>query len=415
MEEELSAKQRILKYCSPEMEVPFSLAEYEGRLQRIRTVMAREGIDLLYLTAPESMCYVSGYQAEWYQAQSPKMWPPLSGVAVHVDHDRFILFDTEEEVVMTRYATVSTDTRVFDAVDLAGMLDKISGDLAAEGWLGGTAGLEMYSYRPNRAISEKLQTALEGAGCQVVDGTDVLREVRAVKSPQELATIETAARIGEIGLQAAADVLQAGVTELDVYAEMMYAMHRAGGENPGITLPVLSGPKSACPHALASRRRIMPQDIVSIDVCGVYNRYHANMARTFSVGQPHPEVARTIERSAGCTAILRELLRPNLPVAELNERMEAYYREAGIWEDRMWIGGYELGIAFPPDWVGEFVYDPARDSGDERFRPGTVVNYESNFYLPHNAGASLLIHTLMFSEEEAKVVDRVPPDLIVVE
>lgn len=73
---------------------------------------------------------------EWYQAQSPEEWPPLSGIAVHVDHDKFILFDTEEEVVMIRYMTVSTDTRVFGSVDLDIMLDTIVGDLRTEGWVG---------------------------------------------------------------------------------------------------------------------------------------------------------------------------------------------------------------------------------------------------------------------------------------
>ena len=35
------------------------------------------------------------------------------------------------------------------------------------------------------------------------------------------------------------------------------AMARAGGENPGITMPVLSGPKANAGHALAGRRTIL--------------------------------------------------------------------------------------------------------------------------------------------------------------
>ena len=53
--------------------------------------MEREKIDLLYLPSPESLYYVCAYQAEWYQAQGPKEWPALGGVAIHVDHDRFII------------------------------------------------------------------------------------------------------------------------------------------------------------------------------------------------------------------------------------------------------------------------------------------------------------------------------------
>lgn len=107
-----SSKEMILKHCSPRKEVPFSQNEYRKRLGRVREIMAREKIDLLFLSAPESLFYMSGYQAEWYQSQSPKIWPPASGIAIHVDHDDFIDFDTEEEEVLSRYTTISTDTRI---------------------------------------------------------------------------------------------------------------------------------------------------------------------------------------------------------------------------------------------------------------------------------------------------------------
>jgi len=409
----LRPKQMVLRHLAPQMEVPFSLAEYAERLDCVRQAMAEAEIDLLYLSAPESMFYLSGYQSEWYQAQSPKEWVPLSGIAVHVDHDKMILFDTEEEAALARCCSIVSDMRLTHG--FGPLLERIVGDLEAEGWLGGTVGLEMGSYRPNRLVSERFQAGLEGAGCQVVDGTDIVRTLRGVKSPQEMAYMETAARIAEIGMQAAMEVLEPGVTELDVWAELTYAMARAGGELPGIPLPVASGAKSACPHALASRRQIMPGDVVIVDICGVYNRYHVNMARTFSVGEPHPDVTRMVELSAGSAAVLEEVLRPNLPVAELNARVKTYYQEAGIWEDRWWVGGYELGIAFPPDWVGAFTYDPDVDAGEQRFVPGMVVNYESNFYLPHGAGSSMLIHSFAFKEDEAVIMDEFPSELIVIE
>jgi Xaa-Pro dipeptidase len=55
----------------PENEAPFSAEEFAGRLDRLRQRMSESNIDMLYLMAPESMYYLSGYQAEWYQAQSP--------------------------------------------------------------------------------------------------------------------------------------------------------------------------------------------------------------------------------------------------------------------------------------------------------------------------------------------------------
>jgi Xaa-Pro aminopeptidase len=259
------------------------------------------------------------------------------------------------------------------------------------------------------------QSALEKEGCRVIDGTDIVREVRAIKSPQEIAYVEKAAKIAEVGHKAAIETMRPGMTELDVYGEIVNAMAKAGGENPAIPVLVTSGPKCACLHALASRKKIEKGEIVNIDVCGVFNRYHANMARTYSMGKPNPDVARVVELSAGAFDVIAELIRPNLPVGEFNERMKAYYQEAGILRDAWWFGGYELGIAFPPDWVGEFVYDVSIDAGDQLFVPGTVVNYESNFYLPHKAGVSYQINTLVFTEERARILGELSNDIIVIE
>ena len=54
----------VLKSCHPDSEFPFPPEEYAGRLTRIRARMASDGIDTLFLMAPESMNYVSGYQCE---------------------------------------------------------------------------------------------------------------------------------------------------------------------------------------------------------------------------------------------------------------------------------------------------------------------------------------------------------------
>lgn len=408
-------RDRALEECRPAMELPFTLEEYRQRLMRIRTRMTEDGIDLLWLMAPESLFYVSGYACEWYQAQSPKRWPATSGIAVHVDHDDFILFDTPSEQIMCRFVTCARDLRIFPIGERRDGIRFITDELTAAGWLAGTVGLEFHSYRPNPAISKRFEAAFEAAGCRVKDGSDILRDLRWVKSPQEIATIEQAARIADIGLAAAAEAIRPGVTELEVWGEIMAAMARAGGENPGITLPVLSGPKANCGHALAGRKTIMAGEQVNIDVCGVYNRYHCNAARSFYLGAPPDDVAAFYAKAAGVFDVIGGLLRPDLTVGELVTRCRAYYQEAGIWSDAAWLGGYELGIAFPPDWVGSFVYEMSDAQSERRFEPGTVVNYESQFFGPRLSGLTYTICTLLFQEDGAGFPVKTPRELIALE
>lgn len=410
MAEKKNYRETILQTCYPELDAPFSIQEFKDRLDRVRQRMAREKIDLLYLSAPESIYYLSGYQAAWYASNGNKDWLPMSGIAVHADHDKFILIEGSDELILARNTSVATDIRLLDRTKA----DEVVSILKGEGWLGKTVGLEMWCYRPNRAVSDQFQKQLENEGCTVVDGTDIVREIRAIKSSQELSYIETAARIADIGMQAAIDHAKPGLTEIEVHAEVFYAMAKAGGELNAIPGLVNSGSRT-CSHGLTSRRHLMPGDILVLDICGVYNRYHANVSRTLSMGQPSPAVAKQIDLSAKSVDVLKSTVRPNLPVAELNKVMKDYYVKAGIWEDRWWVGGYEFGIAFAPDWVGSFWYDPDYDPGDRVFRPGEVVNFESMFYLPENAGVSWLINTIMYKENEARLLSNITSELIVIE
>src|SRR5690606_27329010 len=105
-------------------------------------------------------------------------------------HDDFIFFNSVAEAVLSRYHTIARDVRLFPRPQHSPGIDFIVNELRAQGWLPGRVGFELWSYRPNRAVSELLQAAFERAGAEVVDGTDIVRSVRSIKSPQELAYIE---------------------------------------------------------------------------------------------------------------------------------------------------------------------------------------------------------------------------------
>ena len=89
---------------------------------------------------------------------------------------------------------------------------------------------------------------------------------------------------------------------------------------------------------------------------------------------------------------------------------------AGLWERRGWVGGYEMGIAFPPDWVGNFVYDPLSEiNADRCFEPGTAVNYENQFFLPRHVGQYFTIDSFLFTKDAARGLSEMPFDLMIIE
>ncbi len=267
---------------APDPVIAFSPAEYQRRLTVLRAAMAEDGIDLLLLSSPAAQCWLHGYALRWYKAESPRHWRPLITTAVHVDHDRFICFDGLEHQEMFRRTSIASDVRYLPRYQRDRMLDFVMDELAAEGWLGSTAGLELYAHVPNAAVSAMIRSALEERGCTVVDGSDASRRVRRIKSDDEIAVLEKAAAICDAGLVALQEVLQPGMTELEAWAVMVSGMAAAGGESAALHEFASVGARAG--HAFASRRVLKAGDVLNVDPCGVYHRYHANRTGTYFLG-----------------------------------------------------------------------------------------------------------------------------------
>lgn len=391
----------------------FPPEEYRARIDRVRERMARAGIDLLYVTSPDHVCWLHGFLASWYKAQSPMRYPQLYGTAIHVDHDRFIHFDNPTEVPVLARTSISTDNVFFTSREARPNLGLIMDTLRARGWLRGTVALEHWSYVPNRAISTMLEGAFLAEGCRVVDGSAIVRGARLVKSPLELACIETAVGLADIGCDTIRERLRPGVTELALFGEVTAAMMAAGSEFPALipifnAVPVRDGRPLSAGHAMAARRPIRAGEVLTADLCGVWNRYHGNVMRAFFLGEPPADMLAQHRRAAGAFDVLEAEARAGMTVAEVNAILRRYYVSAGLWDSPGWALGYELGLSLPPDWVGEF-YFHVRDEKylDRVFEENMVTNFESLFN-------TWLIDTCIWRKDGVRFLSRTPRELIAV-
>lgn len=390
----------------------FSRAEYAERLTRTRQHMQAAGIDTLIATAPESMAYLHGYALRWYREQSPEEWPPFVATVVHVDSDAMIHFDSIGERVALAQTSVLTDIRYYPerssdpSAAKSSSLHTLGTELAAAGWLTGRVALEKHSHVPYPAYSQAMEEMLRSRGQVVTDGSRILRDVRRRKSDQEIAYIEEAARIADIGLLHLQKVIGPGVTELDMWAELVHAMGRAGSEHAAQHECVVVG-NMAIGHMLSSRREIRPGDFVLADPSGVVNRYHANTSRTYFVGDEPPAAAvRLQEIAAGAFDVLQSVARPGVVWTDVNRALREYFIDAGLWDLRKaWIGGYELGLSFPPDWVGSFQFTVADETDERVVEENMVTNFESMLHFP-------LLDTIVYGKDSTRSLSSLPRTLL---
>jgi len=288
------------------------------------------------------------------------------------------------------------------------MLEFIMDELEAEGWLRGTVGLELYSYVPNPAVSAQVRAAVEQAGAAVVDGTDAVRRVRRRKSTAELAVIEQAARICDAGIQHLTSVLRPGMTELEAWAALVSGLAAAGGEPAAIHEYASIGQRAG--HAIAGRRVLEKGHLLNTDPCGVFHRYHANRTATFFLGEPPPQYLDLMSRLAGAYDVLRQVAKAGTPVRDVNRALREYYIEVGLWDlkGEIWIGGYELGLSFPPDWVGDWIFTIAEEDPEGCFEDGMVTNFESVVHFS-------LIDTVVYEASGARTLSALPHELIVID
>lgn len=396
-----------------ERDLAFTPEEYKARLRRVRALMAEHKIDLLYVTTPEHVCYLHGFFASWYKANSPMRYPQLYGTAIHVDSDDVIHFNNPTELPLLTKYSVSADNRFFPSREATPTLSFIIGELKAKGWLSGTVGMEYWSYIPNRAISTMIEGALLAEGCRVVDGSAILRRVRRVKSPTEISYIEKATALADIGHQTIRDLLRPGMTELELFGEVTRAMMAAGSEFPALipifnAVPVHAGQSATTGHAMAGRKRIRPGEMLKADLCGVYNRYHGNVMRGYYLGEPPKTMVDRHRRAAGAFDVFRREVKSGMTVGEANAVLRQYYKEVELWDEPGWGLGYELGLSLPPDWVGEFYFNVRDDKYLDRvFEENMVTNYESLF-------STWFVDTCVYEPSGARFLSKTPLELIAV-
>ena len=93
-------------------------------------------------------------------------------------------------------------------------------------------------------------------------------------------------------------------------------------------------------------------DVMYVDACGVYNRYHVDVCRTFAIGRDHPEAREILDETARSVDAVKAAVRPGDPLDVAQQVAEEYVYTRFAAEKVWWVGGYALGIAMPPNWVG---------------------------------------------------------------
>ena len=107
---------------------------------------------------------------------------------------------------------------------------------------------------------------------------------RAVKEEWELERMRKAQAITDAAFTEVLGRIKAGMTELELQAELIYCLYKNGGEGLSFDPIVVSGPNTSLPHGVAGNRVIQEGDFITMDFGVLVGGYCSDMTRTVALG-----------------------------------------------------------------------------------------------------------------------------------
>ena len=379
------------------MSLQFSRAEHEGRIAAARASLKARGLDALLVFAQESHYYLTGFDTNGYVF--------FQCAVVTADDRPVVLLTRKPDLEQARITSMIEDIRIWYDAEGANPAKDLKALLAELGLAGARVGIEMSTYGLTAANYERVRLALEG-WCRLEDASEVVRALRLVKSPAELAYVRRAAELADKALAAMLDTAGPGVFEGDIQAAGQAAIFRGGGD-PAASGPVLgSGERALCIRNSTGLRALDPVDQLTMEFAGVFRRYHACLMRTVAVGSASDYQRRMFAATRDALAAMAEAAKPGRPLGEIDEAHRRTYDKAGFEHARMAACGYSLGATYRPNWMD---VPPMLYAGNPTIaRPGMVI-FMHAILIDRPAGYAMSAgHTVIITETGRETLSRMP-------
>jgi Xaa-Pro dipeptidase len=283
-----------------------------GRLERLQATMRAQGVEACLLFNEPNVRYATG-------ASAMPIWSNTTFVrcALVPAEGRPILFEHPNSVHLFR--GLEAEVRPMHAWEFYDDAAAHAAIFARET----VAALRELGVSSSRLAVDRLGTpgflALGREGITMVDSAPVTMAAREIKTPEEVALLETNGAILMEMLGAFERGIVPGVRERELLAILADTLLRRGGEHLA-TSTVCSGPNTNPWRAEATARALEPGDLVYVDTDAIgVEGYFFCVSRTFLCGGRPPTAAQreTYRTAHDWLLALREMVRPGLTCREL--------------------------------------------------------------------------------------------------
>jgi len=384
----------------------FTRAEYDERLAKTREAMERAGIELLIVTDPSNMHWLTGYDGWSFYVHQCVLVPgegePIwYGRTQDANGAKLTSYLTHANIVPYPDNYVQSTERH--------PMDLLSRIIEERGWAKASIGVEMDNYWFTAAAFASLTRHLPNA--RFKDATALVNWQRAVKSRVELDYMRRAGRIVEAMHARIAEKVEPGLRKSDLVAEIYDAGIRGvdgyGGDYPAIVPLLPSGAEASAPHLTWDDTPMRLGEGTFFEVAGCFNRYHCPLSRTVFLGKPtqaflDAEKATLEGMEAGLAAA-----KPGNTCEDIANAFFAVLKRYGIVKDNR--TGYPIGLSYPPDW-GERTMS-LRPGDRSELKPGMTFHFMTGLWL-EDMGLEIT-ESIVITDTGVDCLSNVPRKLVV--
>ena len=367
----------------------FSTDVYAQRLRAAAAAAADAGLAGLVITPGYDLRYLVGSRAQTFERLTALVLPATG----------------EPTIVVPRLELASLKESAVTELGLA-VRDWVDGDdpyrLVADALGGAPAATAVTDSMP----ALHLLPLADVLGVVPVLATDVLRRLRMIKDAAEIDALRKAGAAIDRVHARVPEFLVPGRTEADVAADIAEAIV-AEGHSAVAFIIVGSGPHGADPHHECSDRELRAGDIVVVDIGGPYEPgYNSDSTRTYSIGEPDPEVATSLCGAAARPAGRRRGRAPGVTAEQVDAVARDVLAAEGLAEAFVHRTGHGIGLS-----VHEEPYIVA--GNDLPLEEGMAFSVEPGIYFPGQWGARIE-DIVVVTADGALPVNNRPHDLVVV-
>jgi Xaa-Pro aminopeptidase len=238
----------------------------QNRLTFLRSKLAEEKLEALWVSQPDNLYYLSGCEG-------------LEGYLLITQQDAIMVTDFR---YIEQAQKQSPEYRIFRiSGKMADWLPNLLTGLNLQSLGFESSHLSFAGYQQMEQILKTVQTPVS-----LVETKNLVDSLRMIKDPTEVDNIARAAKITDAVFEHVERVLQPGMTETALAWEIEKFMRENGSQPVPFELIVAAGPNSALPHAKPTDYVIHASEPIVIDIGSKFNYYGSDLTRTLCLGQP---------------------------------------------------------------------------------------------------------------------------------